>query len=339
MKKPWGWMIVGCFSVLSAAFADEVLFKSGDRLTGTVKSVAGGKMVFDSKVAGALTLNMEDIKTFSTEAPIEIAMADGTLYTQKAVASDDGFVGVAPDGAQQPRSLALADVAKINPDKPAWKGAVIAGATLIRGNTESSSASVTAEAARRTDDDRITLGAGYYFAKQRDNATRDDNLTADNWFAKGQYDYFFTQQFYGYGNLRYEKDRIANLDMRLTPGLGVGYQWVERADLNFDTEAGGTYVYEKYSDPSETRTYMAGRFAYHLDKSFNEHVKGFHNLEYIPSTERLDVYLVNADVGLQAALTARMLLEAKAQMAYNSQPAEDRDKKDIRYILGVGWKF
>ncbi|MDD4103341.1 MAG: hypothetical protein PHU80_12025, partial [Kiritimatiellae bacterium] len=54
------------------AFGDEVIFKSGDRLTGTVKSVADGKMLFDSKVAGALTLKTEEIETFSTEAPIEI---------------------------------------------------------------------------------------------------------------------------------------------------------------------------------------------------------------------------------------------------------------------------
>jgi len=92
-----------------------------------------------------------------------------------------------------------------------------------------------------------------------------------------------------------------------------------------------------YSD--ETRTYMAGRLAYHLDKSFNDHVKAFHNLEYIPSFERIDTYLVNADVGMRAAMTARLALEAKAQLAYNSQPSDGRDKKDLRYILGVGWTF
>ena len=76
-----------------------------------------------------------------------------------------------------------------------------------------------------------------------------------------------------------------------------------------------------------------------MDRTFNDYVKGFHNLEYFPSLERVDSFLVNTDVGLRAALTARMALEAKAQMAYNSQPAEGRDKKDLRYILGVAWTF
>ena len=334
MNKMWMLAVTGYIGVAAAALADEVLFKSGDRLTGTVKSLAGGKMLFDSKVAGPLTLNMEDIQTFSTDAPIEIALADGSTINQKISAAAAGQVAV-----DAGRTLPFGSIAKLNPEKPAWKGIVSAGATFVRGNTKSETASVGVEAARRTDVDRITLGAGYYTAKQRDNTTRDNSTTADNWFLKGQYDYFFSETMYGYGNIRYEKDRIANLDMRLTPGLGLGYQWIEQADLNFSTEAGANWVYEKYQDPDETRTYMAGRLAYHVDKSFNDHVKAFHNLEYIPSFERIDTYLVNADIGMRAAMTARLALEAKAQLAYNSQPSAGRDKKDLRYILGVGWTF
>jgi len=331
--------VTGCLGIIATGSADEVLFKSGDRLTGTVDKLDGGKMVFTSKVAGKLTLDMADIKTFSTDAPIEIAMADGTLHKQKVAVSDEGYVSVQPGGNGQPQSLPLAQVAKINPDKPRWTGAVVAGASLVRGNTKSETVNVSIDASRRTEDDRISLGAGYYFASQRDNSTRDSSTIADTWFAKGQYDYFMTEKLYGYGNIRYEKDRVANLDKRVAPGLGLGYQIVERADFNVSTEAGATWMYERYTDPDETRTYMAGRLAYHVDKAFNEHVKGFHNVEYFPSLERADSFLVNADVGLRAALTARMAIEAKAQMAYNSQPSEGRDKKDLRYILGVGWTF
>lgn len=333
MRALWILAAAGGWAVC-AACGDEVLFKSGDRLSGTVKAVAGGKMTFDSAVAGPLTLNMADIKTFSTDNPIEIVQANGTVVQQKVGTGAEGQVTVAEAGP-----VALADIVKVNPEKVKWTGVVSAGANFVRGNTKSDSVAVGAEAARRSEIDRITFGAGYYTSKQRDNDTRDSSTTADNWFLKGQYDYFITEKLYGYGNLKYEKDRIANLDMRWTPGIGLGYQWIEQPDLNFDTEAGVAYVYEKYTDPSETRTYEAGRLAYHLDKAFNDHVKAFHNLEYIPSFERIDTFLVNTDVGLRAAMTARLSLEAKAQMAYNSQPSEGRDKKDLRYILGVGLNF
>ena len=334
MSKTWILAMAGCAGVLISASADEVLFTSGDRLTGTVTSLADGKMIFDSKVAGPLTLNMADIKTFSTDAPIEIALTDGTAINQKISAAADGKIAL---GAG--RTLPFADIDKLNPEKTKWTGIVSAGATFVRGNTKSDTASVGIEAARRTDNDRISIGAGYFTAKQRDNTTRDNSTIADNWFAKGQYDRFVSKQLYVYGNVRYEKDRIADLDMRLTPGIGLGYQWIERDDLNISTEAGGNWVYEKYTEPDETRTYMAGRLAYHVDKSFNDNVKAFHNLEYIPSFERADTFLVNTDIGLRAAMTARLSLEVKAQLAYNSQPSDNREKKDLRYILGVGWTF
>ncbi|MEI7903491.1 MAG: DUF481 domain-containing protein [bacterium] len=328
----------GCLAI-ATAFGDEVLFKSGDRLTGTVDSVIGGKMTFTSKAAGKLTLNMADIKTFSTESPIEIVQTEGPVIMEKVTAAGEGQVAVQPGSGAQPQMIALSNVAKINPEKPHWIGAIVAGATLARGNTESSTASVGADATRRTDKDRTSFGAGYYYANQRDNNTRENSTSADSWFLKGKYDYFFSEKFFGYGNIRYEKDRIANLDMRLTPGVGFGYQWVEKPDLNFNTEGGLTYVHEVYTDPDDTRDYMAARLAYHLDKTLNDHVKGFHNLEIIPNIEDIHAVLVDTDVGLRAAMTERMFLEAKAQLAYNSQPSEDREKKDLRYTLGIGWAF
>lgn len=320
--------------VVTSNFADEVIFKSGDRLTGTVKSLAGGKMLFDSKVAGTLTLDMADIQTFATDEPIEIALADGTTANQKISTSDAGLVTI---GAAQ--STALENIAKLNPDKPKWTGVVSAGATFVRGNTKSDTASVGLEASRRTEKDRTSFGAGYFTAKQRDNDTRESSTIADNWFAKGQYDYFISDKLYGYGNLRYEKDRIADLEYRYTSGIGMGYQWLEGSDWNLSTEAGFNYVSEKYDKSDEKRDYMAGRLAYHLDKAFNDKIKAFHNAEYIPSFEYVDDFLVNADIGLRAAMTARLSFEAKSQLIYNSNPSDDRNKKDLRHIIGVGWIF
>jgi putative salt-induced outer membrane protein YdiY len=334
MNKMWMVAIAGCIGVTAVTLADEVLFKSGDRLTGTVKSMADGKMLFDSKVAGPVVLKMADIETFSTDEPIKIALTDGTIVKYKISVAEDGHVAI---DADQPLSFDSID--KLNPKKPAWKGVITTGATFVRGNTKSDSASVGIEAARRSEAGRITLGAGYYTARQRDNSTRSNSTTADNWFMKGQYDYFISEKLYGYGNGRYERDRLTNLEMRMTPSLGLGYQWIERADFNFSTEIGMNWLYERYQEPDETRTYTAGRLAYHIDRNFNDYVKAFHNFEYLLSTERMDTYLVNADVGLRAALTAYLSLEAKAQLAYNSKPADDRDNKYLRYFLGVGWTF
>jgi putative salt-induced outer membrane protein YdiY len=337
MNKRWSIVLAGVISVTIVS-GDEILFKSGDRLTGTIKSVDGGKMVFDSAVAGPVTLKMDSIKTFSTEKAIEIVQTNGTVVVQRVGMGADGQVIVLADAAQ-PQTVPFTEISKINPEKTKWTGSIVAGAALTRGNTESSTANINAEATRRGERDRIYLAAGYLFANQRDNNTGQNSTSADTWFIKGKYDYFFTQRFFGYANMKYEKDRIANLDMRLSPGAGAGYQWVENARVNFFTEAGLTYVREVYTNPDETRSYVAARGAYHLNFVVNDHVKGFHNFEVIPNIEDVQAVLVYTDVGLRAAMTERLFLEGKAQLAYNSQPADNREKKDMRYTLGIGWTF
>lgn len=324
-------------TIACSATADEVLFKSGDRLTGTVKSMANGKMVFDSKVAGTITLKMEDIETFSTEKKIDLIMKDGKKVSSEMVGSKQ--IGRVISGADTKTSLALTDIAKINPPEVKWTGDITAGATFVRGNTESDTASAAFNTSRRSDYDRISFSGQYLYAQEHNFTTKDDDTTTDNWFLKGQYDYFFTKKHYFYGSAKYEKNKIQDLDKRFTPGLGYGYQWIESADMNFKTELGGFWIYERYTDPDETRTYQAARLAYSFDKKLSESLKFYHNMEYIPSLENVNYFLANADVGLQAKLTSSWAVDTKIQGSYNSEPSDDKEKLDMRYIVGLTWKF
>ena len=334
MNKYYKWITLSLLTA-SSLFADVVIFKSGDKLTGKVMQMADGKMDFDSTVAGEITLNMVDIQTFSTDEPITVEKSDGVQIQLKAATGEAGKLSY-KEGAT---SIAIADIAEINPEKPRWKGSVTAGATFARGNTHSDTASADAEAQLRREGDRFSVSAGYRFDKKRDQSTGQDDTTEDKWFIRGKYDYFLNEKLYLYVNSFYEKDRISNLDMRFSVGSGAGYQWIERDDLNFNTEGGPSWVYERYTDPDQSESQIAIRLAYHLDKTLYEKVKAFHNVTFLPSTERSDIYLVYADAGLQTKLIGSWIMELKAELEHDSQPAKDQDKSDYRYILGVGVTF
>lgn len=314
--------------------ADEVFFKSGDKLTGTVKSVADGKMVFDSKVAGSITLNLDDIKTFTTTGANKFVAKDGSVI-ESAVTPSEVEGNIIVDN----RQLGLSAIDKVNPTPVKWTGKIGAAATLIRGNTDSTSVSLGFDAARRTDNFRLSTAGSYFAEEQKDLSTKQSHTTADNWFLRGQADWFFTQKNFCYVNAKYERDRIALLDSRLMYGAGYGYQWIERSDFNFSTEAGFTYTEEEYMEPSEKRDFMTARFAYHIDYTVFTKVKLYHNLEYIPNLEDSGIFLVNADAGVQAPLTDRLSLDSKIVYAYNSQPADNRYRTDTRYLVGLSWLF
>jgi len=327
-----------CVAV-TAARADEILFNNGDRLTGEIVTAADGKLKIKTAVAGEVTVDLKDVKTFTTDEPITLELKDGNVIKDKVTAATtQNTVQTAGTGAVAAQDVDLTLVEKVNPPPTRWTGSFVAGAIISTGNTESQNYNLSLDATRRAEDDRLTFGAGYFFGQQTDPDTGIESTTTDNWFVQGKYDYFFTKKFYGYANARVERDRIAALDLRFTPGVGVGYQWVERDDFNFNTEAGITWVYEDY-ETGDSESHFAARFAYHVDKKINDKVKLFHNLEYLPSLEDIEDFNVTADAGLRATLTANMFGEAKVEWRYDATPAPGAEKNDLRWVLGVGWTF
>lgn len=321
------------------ASADEVVFNNGDRLTGTVVSAEGGKLTIKSAVAGEIKVDMKDVKTFSTDQPVELKMADGSVIKDqvKAAPEGSGQVETAGTGNVRAQPVSLTEVKQINPPPVRWTGSVLAGGLITRGNSDTDSFNVGADAVRRSEDDRTTVSAGYLYGRQKVPGG-DKVTTVDNWFGAAKYDYFFAPKWYAYATMRVERDNIADLDLRVMPGLGVGYQWIEKPDLNFSTEAGVNWVYEQYADDG-TEDHFAARLAYHFDKKINDRVTLFHNLEFLPSVEDVSDYNVNADLGLRVSLTKRMFSEVKAEWRRDETPAPGKTKDDLRYLLSLGWGF
>ena len=323
--------------LVAAGYADTVVFKSGDRLTGTITSVKDGKMLFTSKVAGAIVLTMEDIQTFSSDEPIAIVLEDGTLVEQRAQAAAGAGIEVVAENGQK-QAVDIADIAKVNPEKVRWTGSAVASYMETAGNSVNRNASIMADAMRRSEDTRTTVDAGYLHSQQESDSGVDET-TADNFFFGGKFDYFWSKRFYTYANARYYKDKILELDHRLTAGVGLGYQWIETDNWNIFTELGGTCVDEKYSLLDANDTYISARGAYRIEKNFGKRVSLFHSLEILENLDTTSAYLVTADAGARAQITERWFMEGRAMLLYNSEPPAEKEKDDTRYTIGIGLKF
>ena len=331
-------LILGLVFAVFCASADVVLFKSGDRLTGTVKSVDAGKMTFASKAVGTVTIKLADVRTFSADDPVEFVLEDGSVTKQTVSTSDRDGTAKLFDGTE----VELAKIVQINPkptEKVKWTGKGTAGVDIVRGNTHTTAETLAFEVARRSEELRLSSNGDYYHKVTENVSNGTKSTTVAKWSLKGQADWFFTEKNYVYGNTRFEKDRVANLDDRITSGIGYGRQWIERKDLNVSTEGGLTWVHERYQHLSKDRRYMAARLAYHADKTLWSKVKLYHNFEWIPSANENHYYLINSDVGLQAPLTARLAFDAKFQYAYNSDPSNRIKHADLRYLFGLSWIF
>jgi putative salt-induced outer membrane protein YdiY len=338
-------LAIACSIALAAlasnpTLADVVVLKNGDKINGTIGQIADGKMEFKSPVLGDIKIDLDKIESYTTDSPATIRMKAKAAATQPIItdkiASGDATTVTTAGG----QTINTGDVKVINRPKEEWTGAILALGTLQRGNTEKLDIGFRADATLRRaseyKDDRFTLGAAYNFGT---TGTGDDSdTTTDNWMAFGKYDKFWTEKLYGYATVKVDHDRIADLRYRLSPGVGVGYQWIESPKTNFNTEAGISYVYEEY-DPGDNNDFIALRLAYHFDHKLRDTVKIFHNFEWLPSFEDPGDYILTTDVGIRFDITENFFTEGRIEWKQDSEPAPNTHENDLRYIIGVGWRF
>lgn len=322
-----------------AATADTLVFKSGSRLEGTLVRIVGEEITFKSDDVGEVKVKKDKLVSIEAKESATVQYNDRSRR-DGVVAMKDGKYTLNKE------ELDMGDVKAVNPEEEAWHGSLGFSGTAARGNTVSEKATVLADLNRRWEENRLTANFGYYFAQ---NGTDRDNKekTEDRIDLGSQFDHFWATKVYSYVNGKYERDGINDLQYRYRLGVGLGYQWLENETFestgkwNFDQEAGVTYVKEKYEHEKDD-DYPAFRYAHHLKWAprWIDNFELFHNFEYLPDMDNWsNQYLIASDVGFTTQLIKSWQLLGKIEWDYNSNPPPSTKKSDIRYILGLGYKW
>jgi putative salt-induced outer membrane protein YdiY len=327
------------FSVTS--FADEVYFKNGDHLSGQIVRLTEGKLLLKSKVAGEVTVSLADVKTFSSDAPVEVHLKDGTVLDQPLAAAEPNEFAIKAGESLQPQAFPLADIASINPPpapKAKWTGSISGALSLTTGNTEASSITGSVSLARRSEQDRTTAGADIAQSNQTDPVTGEGRTTASWWRLRGQYDYFLTKKLFAFANGRYETDDIALLERRIAVGGGGGYQWIETDQAALSTNLGLASLLEKYERQPETNA-LSLQASYNLSLQLTKTTKLLDDLTWYPSLEEFSDFFLTSTIEVRTNLTKSMFANFKVIFNYDATPAPGQENTDVNYLLGVGLNF
>lgn len=237
--------------------------------------------------------------------------------------------------ATEPAATAAPVYAPLFQDKPpmhVWTGAVNAAAIITDGNTETRSANAAADAVYRREKDRTSFGAFWNY--QDDSSGVLQRRTG----AKAQYDYFFTEKNYAYGQTSIENDKQADLERRWIFGVGAGRQFVENAEHKVSAELGASWFDEHFHNSAD-HDYITLRGAYKWDWAINADWSFFHGGEIYPSVEDSEDVYAKTDTRLRVNLSAKMFAQAQWVMDWDNTPAAGKESVDNRYILSVGWTF
>lgn len=225
-----------------------------------------------------------------------------------------------------------------------WRGSGGAALAGTSGNTSSSSLALTAEGVRATASDKLSLGAGINYARNKSGGT--SMTTANKWGGFGQYDYNLSPQTFVFGRLALEGDELIDLDRRLSLAGGVGYKVWNTKESLFEVFGGLGYTSDKYS----TRQTIGGKTGTSFSRSsvYLGEASSHQLSPTVSFKQRLDLYpgmsgdkamLAKFSAGLAVAMSSTMNLTVGVTDSYNSKPAAGTKSNDFGIFTGINVKF
>jgi putative salt-induced outer membrane protein YdiY len=323
------------------ALADEVLFKNGDRLQGRIVSMDAGELEIESTVAGTVKVPMAEVATFQTDEIAEVHFDDGTVVRQPIATGDPGSIQLAPGGMVQVQPFALDRIEEINPPPggPKWDLKITGAYEVNKGNTENSDAFAEVRLERETELDEFMVRARYRAKRETDEDTGNESTSERRYTARTQYNFKLTPIWYGYTNASGEKDGPSDIDLRAVLGAGLGYRWFNTETTQIRFELGPSWVSENYSDATPDDNYVSSRFAWMFSRKLKDAITLFHDMQWLLSVEDTNDQIFNTETGFRAELSDHVFAEAKVLWDWDSSPAQDSDRTDVSYIMGLGLDF
>lgn len=340
-----GWFVVILVVLLAnTALADEVIMKNGDRLHGTVVSMAQGKLVFKTSYAGEISIDWGEVVRLSTEGPLEVSLGGEKVLKGKAVSAEEGTLLVQPEEGPEIHSVPMAEVKGLAPPKPPdrWKfsARVSAGASKSSGNTDTEKYHLDSQLGLSKHPHRMTLYAQADLEKSRGKDTKDQSL------ASLSYDRFLNEKWYLFGNGQIERDKFSDLDLLTTLAAGAGYQVWKSKQKNLSFQIGPSYVIERYSkrmqnfDNRDHREYAAAFWAVDFDMwFFNRFIQLFHHNDGTLGLEDTDMWRIRTRTGVRVPIVFKFFASLQYNYDFVNSPADGKKKYDQEYLFKLGWEF
>jgi putative salt-induced outer membrane protein YdiY len=257
MRKLHLWATLSVFALSSTLFADQVVLKNGDRLTGTITKSDDKTLLIKTEFAGDVTVQWPAVQEISSTQPLHVSLANGKTVAGP-VATADGSLAVTT-AASGTVNVAKAEVTALRSDAEqtayekslhpgllqGWAGGANVGFALTAGNSQTENLALAFTADRKTRTDDVSLYANSVYSKN--NAPGANPSTTANAIQAGaRYSRNFTPRLFGYGSGDFQTDALQQLNLRSILGGGLGFHAINTDRTTLDFLVGPNYTREDY---------------------------------------------------------------------------------------------
>lgn len=322
---------------------DWIQLKSGEWLRGRIKGMQDRELEFDSEELDDLTFDWKDIRQVRASRTLDLLFVDGEKASGTVVITPDH---VSVNGAT-PQVRSRGQLQSLTPggakERNLWSGKGSLGLTLRSGNTESVEYNAQAHLQRRTPATRYSLD---YIG----NISSVDGVeSANNHRVNSEFDLWLSRRFYLILPFaEYYKDPFQNLTHRVTGGVGVGYDLIDRPNLEWTITTGPAFqkAWFESAQPGEPTEKVTGAlvFGSRFDWEITRRIelileyRGQYTSKEVGETTHHSVATLSLELTKRFDLDVSLIWDRIAQPKIGSDGVQPKPD-DFRLVLGLGVDF
>jgi putative salt-induced outer membrane protein YdiY len=315
------------------AYADVLVLKNGDRITGEISRIWDKEITIEPEYSDEFTVDVPAVDHIESDRDFELEFMDGQKGVGKLAGADSDGNQIVVVGDEQ-MSVPLADVFELDePEKPFdWESNVDFSAGLNSGNTDSSNSKLRGDVTLSYPDHRH-LGEVTFQREELAGVT-----TQDKDFFKYTYNWLFKDPWFFGTTLSSERDPIVELDKRLIVSAGIGRDIWNTPRRMLNAQLGAGFQTEDIGLESKDSTVVTWVLRYRQD-FFSDDLELYHNHFITSNVSGRTNTSYKTTTGLRYEITDLLYANISLDYDYETDPVDTASNEDIAILVGLGLEF
>ena len=338
----------------STVFADQIVLKNGDRLTGTIEKSDAKSLTMKTEFAGEISVQFAAIQEIKSDQPLHVGLKDGQTVVGPVTTTDGKFEVATKAGGTVEAPKENIVVIRSDTEQNAWEnlqhpgllqgwdGGINFGFGLTRGNSQAKNLAANLKAARKGLRDKLSLYAGSVYSTN-DLPTATPHITANTNQGGARYDRDITSHQFGFVNTDFFTDALQDLNLRSVVGGGWGWHAIAAENTTLDIFAGANYTHEDYTQlaplPHLIHSFAAGQIGDELSHKLGKATVLSQKAYIFPDLSNAGEYRATLDLGTVTQVNRWLGWHNSFSGVYVTNPPQGKKTNDIILTTGLTISF